>query len=161
MERAFTKKQILALYLNEIYLGQGSYGVAAAALRYFDKALDQLTLAEMAYLAALPKAPNNYHPVRNLRVATARRNWVLDEMVQNRFISEKEASAAKKVPIVMNAPSGYDAADAPYFTEEVRRQLISQFGKKRFMTEDCLSVQHLTLLTTGGRRCTRKRARGP
>ena len=67
MERAFTKDQILALYLNEIYLGQGSYGVAAAALKYFDKSLNQLNLQEMAYLAALPKAPNNYHPTRNRR----------------------------------------------------------------------------------------------
>ena len=129
MERAFSKDQILALYLNEIYLGRGSYGVAAAALNYFDKALGQLTLAEMAYLAALPKAPNNYHPVRNLRAATARRNWVLDEMVQNGYVSADEADAAKQAPLVMNAQTGYDAADAPYFSEAVRRQLISQFGE--------------------------------
>ena len=77
IERAFTKDQILELYLNEIYLGFGSYGVAAAALNYFDKPLDELTLAETAFLAALPKAPNNYHPVRNRKAATARRNWVL------------------------------------------------------------------------------------
>ena len=129
MERAFSKDQILALYLNEIYLGRGSYGVAAAALNYFDKALGQLTLAEMAYLAALPKAPNNYHPVRNLRAATARRNWVLDEMVQNGYVSAAEADAAKQTPLVMNQQTGYDAADAPYFTEAVRRQLIRQFGE--------------------------------
>ena len=77
MERAFTKDQILALYLNEIYLGRGSYGVAAAALKYFDKSLNQLDLQEMAYLAALPKAPNNYHPIHNRRAAMVRRNWVL------------------------------------------------------------------------------------
>ena len=85
MERAFGKNQILELYLNEIYLGMGSYGVAAAALNYFDKPLDQLALAEIAYLAALPKAPNNYHPVRNNRAAINRRNWVLDEMRQNGY----------------------------------------------------------------------------
>ena len=129
VEQAFSKEQILALYLNEIYLGRGSYGVAAAALKYFDKALNKLNLAEIAYLAALPKAPNNYHPVRNLRAATARRNWVLGEMQQNGFISMAEAEAAKSAPLTMNVQSGFDAAEAPYFTEAVRRQLIRQFGK--------------------------------
>ena len=129
MERAFSKDQILALYLNEIYLGRGSYGVAAAALNYFDKSLGQLELPEIAYLAALPKAPNNYHPVRNLRAATIRRNWVLDEMQQNGYISQNEADAAKAVPLRMIGQSGFDAAEAPYFTEEVRRQLISRFGE--------------------------------
>ena len=129
MERAFAKDQILALYLNEIYLGLGSYGVAAATLKYFDKSLDQLDLPEMAYLAALPKAPNNYHPIHNRRAAIIRRNWVLKEMQQNGYISEDEASIAKEAPLQLNSQSGFDAADAPYFTEEVRRQLIRQFGK--------------------------------
>jgi len=129
MERAFSKDQILALYLNEIYLGRGSYGVAAAALNYFDKSLGQLELPEIAYLAALPKAPNNYHPVRNFRAATIRRNWVLDEMQQNGYISQNEADAAKAVPLRMIGKSGFDTAEAPYFTEEVRRQLISRFGE--------------------------------
>ena len=129
MERAFSKEQILALYLNEIYLGLGSYGVAAAALKYFDKSLDQLDLPEIAYLAALPKAPNNYHPVRNRRAAIIRRNWVLKEMRQNGYISEDEVNRAKDAPLQMSRQSGFDAADAPYFTEEVRRQLIRQFGK--------------------------------
>ena len=129
MERAFSKNQILELYLNEIYLGMGSYGVAAAALNYFDKPLDQLALAEIAYLAALPKAPNNYHPVRNNRAAVARRNWVLDEMRQNGYISDAEAEAAKSEPLVLQRQSGFDAANAPYFTEEVRRQLLDQFGQ--------------------------------
>ena len=130
MERAFAKDQILALYLNEIYLGLGSYGVAAAALKYFDKSLDQLDLPEMAYLAALPKAPNNYHPIRNRRAAIIRRNWVLKEMQQNDYISGDEASSAQHAPLQMSSQSGFDAADAPYFTEEVRRQLIREFGKK-------------------------------
>jgi penicillin-binding protein 1A len=129
MERAFSKDQILALYLNEIYLGRGSYGVAAAALNYFDKSLGQLELPEIAYLAALPKAPNNYHPVRNRRAATIRRNWVLGEMQQNGYISQNEADAAKAAPLRMIGQSGFDAAEAPYFTEEVRRQLISRFGE--------------------------------
>jgi penicillin-binding protein 1A len=129
MERAFSKDQILSLYLNEIYLGRGSYGVAAAALNYFDKSLGQLDLHEIAYLAALPKAPNNYHPVRNLRAATIRRNWVLDEMQQNGYITQDEADRTKAMPLEMRGQSGFDAAEAPYFTEEVRRQLIRQFGE--------------------------------
>ena len=77
MERTFSKDRILELYLNEIFLGyRGSYGVAAAALNYFNKSLDELTIAEAAYLAALPKAPNNYNPIRNYSEAVARRNWV-------------------------------------------------------------------------------------
>ena len=121
MERAFSKNQILELYLNEIYLGMGSYGVAAAALNYFDKPLDQLALAEMAYLAALPKAPNNYHPERNSRAAIARRNWVLDEMWQNGYITADQAETAKAEPLELQRQSGFDSANAPYFTEEVRR----------------------------------------
>ena len=131
MERAFTKEQILALYLNEIYLGYGSYGVAAAALNYFDKALDQLTLPEMAYLAALPKAPGNYHPIRKTKAAVGRRNWVLKEMMQNGFISAEEMALAAKQPLEIAKQTGFDRADAPYFTEEVRRAVISQYGEKQ------------------------------
>ena len=130
MERAFTKDQLLALYLNEIYLGFGSYGVAAAALNYFDKSLDQLTLAEMAYLAALPKAPNNYHPLKRYKSAINRRNWVLDQMLENDYITASEASLAKQEPITTYPRSGVDGTDAPYFAEEVRRQLVQRFGQK-------------------------------
>ena len=90
IERAFSKDKILELYLNEIYLGIGSYGVAAAALNYFNKELEDLTPEEAAYLAALPKAPNNYHPFRRTREATIRRNWVLDQMVENGYLSREE-----------------------------------------------------------------------
>ena len=82
IERAFTKDQILELYLNEIYLGGGAYGVAAAAQRYWDKALNELTLDEAAYLAVLPKAPSRYHPIKHEKRALARRNWVIDRMVE-------------------------------------------------------------------------------
>ena len=142
MERAFTKDQILELYLNEIYLGYGSYGVAAAALNYFDKALDQLSLAEVAYLAALPKAPSNYHPVRKTRAATNRRNWVLRQMAGNGYVSDAEAEAAIAQPLAIAAQSGFDAADAPYFTEEVRRALITEYG------EDMLYAGGLSVRTT-------------
>ena len=142
MERAFTKDQILALYLNEIYLGMGSYGVAAAALNYFDKSLDQLTLEEMAYLAALPKAPANYHPVRKTRAATIRRDWVLGEMQQNGFITGDEARRARNMPLQIARQSGFDSAEAPYFAEEVRREVVSRFG------EDMLYAGGLSVRTT-------------
>jgi len=142
MEQAFSKGQILELYLNEIYLGYGSYGVAAAALNYFDKALDQLTLAEAAYLAALPKAPSNYHPVRKTAAATARRNWVLGQMVENGYITEAEAAEATATPLITAEQTGFDAADAPFFAEEVRRALISQYG------EDMLYGGGLAVRTT-------------
>jgi penicillin-binding protein 1A len=142
MERAFTKDQILELYLNEIYLGYGSYGVAAAALNYFDKPLNQLSLAEVAYLAALPKAPSNYHPVRKIKAATNRRNWVLRQMAGNGYISDAEAAAAIAQPLEIAAQSGFDAANAPYFTEEVRRALITEYG------EDMLYGGGLSVRTT-------------
>ncbi len=142
MERAFTKDQILALYLNEIYLGMGSYGVAAAALNYFDKSLDQLTVEEMAYLAALPKAPANYHPIRKTRAATIRRDWVLGEMQQNGFITGDEARRARAMPLQIARQSGFDSAEAPYFAEEVRREVVSRFG------EDMLYAGGLSVRTT-------------
>ncbi len=99
IEKAFSKNRILELYLNEIYLGMGSYGVAAAALNYFDKSLDELTVEEVAYLAALPKAPNNYHPVRRKSAATARRNWVIQKMHENGFISKTTMEIAQSIEL--------------------------------------------------------------
>jgi len=140
MERAFTKKQILALYLNEIYLGYGSYGVAAAALNYFDKSLDKLDLHEMAYLAALPKAPSNYHPQRKTKAAIGRRNWVLRQMQENGYITASEAAAARAQPLGIRAASGFDETSAPYFTEEIRRLLIERYGSDT-LYEGGLSVR--------------------
>ena len=131
MERAFSKTQLLALYLNEIYLGLSSYGVAAASLNYFDKALDQLELHEMAYLAALPKAPGNYHPYRKTKAAMARRNWVLGQMAENGYISRERATQAQSKPLDVRPLSGFDAASAPYFTETVRRSLADRYGTDR------------------------------
>lgn len=129
IERAFTKDQILELYLNEIYLGFGSYGVAAAALNYFDKPLDELTLEETAYLAALPKAPNNYHPIRNRKAAVGRRNWVIRRMVDDGFISPSVAAAAVSHPVAIRSRSETRFVNADYFTEEVRRVLIARYGE--------------------------------
>src|SRR4051812_17920237 len=87
IEQAYSKDKILELYLNEIYLGMGNYGVAASALNYFGKSVNELTVAEAAYLAALPKAPNNYHPIRQRQAALDRRNWVIGQMVENGYVS--------------------------------------------------------------------------
>lgn len=92
IEDAFSKSHILELYLNEIYLGNRSYGVASAALNYFGKPLDKLNLEEMAYLAALPKGPNNYNPKKHMERAVARRNWVLERMAADGYITEDEAA---------------------------------------------------------------------
>jgi len=129
IERAYSKERILELYMNEIYLGLGSYGVAAAALNYFDKSLDELTLGEMAYLAALPKAPNNYHPFRRPENAVARRNWVLDRMVNNTFITPFQASAARAEKLnVTPRPAGTQIVETQFFVEEVRRQVVDLYG---------------------------------
>ena len=96
IERAFSKDRILELYLNEIYLGSGSYGCAAAALNYFDKSLGELTIAEAAFLAALPKAPNNYHPIRKRQAAIGRRNWVIGRMYDEGFIDLETARKARR-----------------------------------------------------------------
>ena len=124
IERAFSKNEILELYLNEIYLGFGSYGVAAAALNYFDKSLDNLDLSEVAFLAALPKAPNNYHPIKKYNQAFERRNWVLSQMQKNGFISNDTQEKESLKPINIRNSSGFDEGYAPYFTEEVRRLLV-------------------------------------
>ena len=94
IERTYPKPKILELYLNEIYLGFGAYGVAAASLLYFDKSVHELTVAEAAYLAALPKGPNNYNPWRNREAAIARRNYVIERMIENGYVSRADGDAA-------------------------------------------------------------------
>ena len=98
MERVFTKDEILELYLNQIYLGQGSYGIAEAANNYFGKSLDELKTEEAAFLAALPKAPNNYNPFRHYKSAITRRNYVIGRMVEDGHISRGEGRLRKKLP---------------------------------------------------------------
>lgn len=130
IEDAYTKDKILELYLNQIYLGSG-YGVAAAALNYFDKALDELTIEEAAYLAALPKAPSNYHPIRFRDRAIERRNWVIDQMAENGYVTADEAETTKKTPLVVKLrPMGAQTAEAEYFAEEVRREVMEKYGEQ-------------------------------
>ncbi|RZJ87625.1 MAG: penicillin-binding protein 1A, partial [Brevundimonas sp.] len=129
LEATLSKQQILELYLNEIFLGYRSYGVAAAAYNYFGKSLDQLTPAEAAFLAALPKGPNNYHPKRHPGAAKGRRDWVLGEMGENGFLTPEQVASGRAAPLTtQDAPRRAQYADADFFVEEARRQAIRQFG---------------------------------
>jgi len=131
LEGALTKEQILELYLNEIFLGYRSYGVASAAYNYFGKSLSQLTPDEAAFLASLPKGPNNYHPKRHPAAAKGRRDWVLGEMAQNGWLSQAELQAALARPLKTNdAPQRAAYRDADFFVEEARRRAIALFGRE-------------------------------
>jgi penicillin-binding protein 1A len=141
IERTYSKDKILELYLNEIYLGLGAYGVAAASLLYFDKSVHELNIAEAAYLAALPKAPNNYNPFRQKDRALERRNWVLEQMVSTGTIKPEEGEKAKKEPITITSrPTGAHIFAAEYFAEEVRRWIYEKYGEKT-LYEGGLSVR--------------------
>ena len=140
IENAFDKDRILDLYLNEIYLGFGSYGVAAAALNYFNKSLDELSVAEAAYMAALPKAPNNYHPIRRAAAALARRDWVIGRMLEDGRISFAEAEEAWAQPLRVYRVDPTEIVKADYFVEEVRRELAQIYGETR-LYEGGLSVR--------------------
>ena len=128
MDRIYSKDRILELYLNEIYLGKRSYGVAAAALNYFNKSLDELTIAEVGFLAGLPKGPANYDPDKNYQRAKDRRTYVLDRMRVNGFISNEEMELANNAPITMRQRDKSEVADADFFAEEVRRDLADKYG---------------------------------
>ncbi len=128
MNKTFTKDHILELYLNEIYLGNRAYGVAAAALNYFDKALDELEIEEVAYLAALPKGPNNYHPIKKYEAAVARRNWVISRMEEDGYITKEEAKEASEKPLEVTTRKSGFLKDAEYYSEEVRRTISHNLG---------------------------------
>ena len=130
IEHALSKQRILELYLNEIYLGQGAFGVAAAAQTYFNKPLDQLTIGEAAMLGALPKSPSNYNPFRAPEAARSRRDWVIDRMVETHAVTTDEAAAAHAEPLVPHAYRRPDLVPgAEWFAEDVRRQLLERFGQ--------------------------------
>jgi len=130
IDATYSKQKILELYLNEIFLGQNSYGVAAAALNYFGKSLDQLDVSEVAFLAALPKAPSNYDPRTNKAAALERRNWVIGQMADNGYITSEQARDAIAEPLVTQTrPLGIQAVDADYFVEETRRILYAKYGQ--------------------------------
>jgi penicillin-binding protein 1A len=130
IDATYPKDKVLELYLNEIYLGGNSYGVGAAALNYFGKSLDDLSIEEVAFLAALPKGPANYDPRRYHAAAVERRNWVIDQMAENRHITSEEAQKAKAAPLeAQSRPMGSQAADVDYYVEQVRRQLYTRYGQ--------------------------------
>ncbi len=134
IENILSKEQILELYLNDIYLGFGSYGVATASMNYFNKSLNELSLIEVAFLASLPKAPNNYNPITKYSNAIERRNWVLNKMYKNKFITNEEMSLVNEpIKVVNRYEDKFKEAD--YFKEEVRKQLYSLLGKDALYKE--------------------------
>lgn len=134
IEEALGKERILELYLNQIYLGQRAYGVAAAALNYFNKPLSELTIGEASYLAALPKAPNNYHPVRQRERAINRRNYVIGRMEEQGFITAAQATAARAEDLTTtDRLTGDQYVAAAHFVEEVRRQVSAQYGDEALL----------------------------
>jgi penicillin-binding protein 1A len=141
IERAYSKDKILELYLNHIYLGLGAYGIAAASLVYFDKPVNELTVAEAAYLAALPKAPTTLHPTKNHDRAVERRNYVVDRLLENGWIKQADADKARKEPLVVtNRSNGAHVFAGEYFAEEVRRDIFERYGEKK-LYEGGLSVR--------------------
>ncbi|MDQ4134656.1 MAG: transglycosylase domain-containing protein, partial [Pseudomonadota bacterium] len=146
IEAAFSKDRILELYLNEIFLGtlapgRNLHGIAAAALDYFGKSVHELTLAEAAYIAALPKGPNNYHPFRQRQAAIDRRNWVIERMVENGYATRQEADQAKKTPLdVSPRMISPNSIASGFFAEEVRRDIAERYGEQK-LYEGGLSVR--------------------
>ncbi|MBD1148066.1 PBP1A family penicillin-binding protein [Pelagibacterales bacterium SAG-MED31] len=134
IENILTKNQILELYLNDIYLGYRSYGIASASLNYFNKSLSDLNLSEIAFLASLPKAPNNYNPKKNYNAAFERRNWVINRMYANKFIKEDDLNS-KINPIKLYPRSNSVFNKADYFYAEIRKKLFKKYGQKKFYSD--------------------------
>ena len=128
IERALSKERILELYLNQIYLGQGSYGVASASIEYFDKSINELDYSQTALLAALPKAPSRYNPYKNIKLAKFRRNLVLNNIFQNNYINKKEYEKFKDDKIVLKKRKKIYLEDTRYFVEDVRKNIVEKFG---------------------------------
>ena len=131
IERALTKERILELYLNQIYLGSGAYGVAAASLEYFDKSIKELDYNEAALLAALPKAPSRYNPYRDVELAKFRRNLVLRNLLDNNFIDSKEYEILKNKEIVLKKTKKVFLEDAQYYIEDVRKNIIDRLSYEK------------------------------
>ena len=131
IERALSKERILELYLNQIYLGSGAYGVAAASLEYFDKSIKELNYNEAALLAALPKAPSKYNPYRNLQLAKFRRDLVLKNLYDNNFLEQKNYLEFKDQPIQLKKTKKIFLEDAQYYIEDVRKNIIDQLSYEK------------------------------
>ena len=135
IERSLSKERILELYLNQIYLGQGSYGIAAASLEYFDKSIDELNYEEAALLAALPKAPSRYNPYKNEKVAKFRRDLVLKNLLENKYINETNYKNLKDKKIVLKKRKKIFLEDSRYYVEEVRKDIIDKLGYDKVYKE--------------------------
>ena len=128
IERVLTKKRIIELYLNQIYLGEGSYGIASASLRYFNKPISDLNYGEAALLAALPKAPSKYNPYKNIKLAKYRRNLVLNNLLDNGFINKSQHSILTKSEIKLQKRQRIYLEDSRYYVEDVRKNVIEKYG---------------------------------
>ena len=128
IERALSKERILELYLNQIYLGEGSYGIASASLRYFDKSINELNFSEAALLAALPKAPSKYNPYRNIELAKYRRNLVINNLLENSYIDQNKYNKLIKSKIKLRKRKRIYFEDSRYFVEEVRKEVVEKYG---------------------------------
>ena len=160
IEEALTKDEILELYLNDIYFGRRSYGVAAASLNYFGKPMDELSLAEMTYLAALPKGPNNYRldDERGVRRAKARQGYILGRMVEDGYVTQAEADAARAEPLEwVERLEGQEYLASEYFNEEVRKMVFDRYGEDE-LYEGGLSIR--TSLDTDMQLAARRALRG-
>ncbi|MDC0396123.1 transglycosylase domain-containing protein [Candidatus Pelagibacter sp.] len=128
IERALSKERILELYLNQIYLGEGTYGVASASLEYFDKPISELNYEEAALLAALPKAPSRYNPYKNIKLAKYRRNLVLKNLLDNNYIKEKNYQKFIDNKIVLKKRKKIFLEDTRYYVEDIRKDVIDKLG---------------------------------
>ena len=135
IERAYTKERILELYLNQIYLGQGTYGIAAASLEYFDKSVKELNYSEAALLAALPKAPSKYNPYKYPKVAKFRRNLVLENLEENKFLSKKQLNKFKNSKLNLKQRKIEIVNEANSYTEEVRRTVKNIYGFEKLYSQ--------------------------
>ena len=131
IERALSKERILELYLNQIYLGSGAYGVAAASLEYFDKSIKDLDYSEAALLAALPKAPSKYNPYRNIELAKFRRDLVLNNLLDNNFIDTEEFKKLKETKIKLKKKEKIFLEDSQYYIEDVRKNIIDMLSYEK------------------------------
>ena len=153
IERALTKERILELYLNQIYLGEGSYGIASASLVYFDKPINQLNFPEAALLAALPKAPSRYNPYKNSKTAKFRRNLVIKNLLQNNYITKEEYNSFIKEEIILKKRKKIYLEDTRYYVEDIRKHIVDQFGfdevyKQGFNIKTPLNVKLQNIATT-------------
>ena len=152
IERALTKERILELYLNQIYLGEGSYGIASASLRYFDKSINELNYSEAALLAALPKAPSRYNPYKNLKIAKYRRDLVLKNLYENKYISKAVFEKLRKSEIILRKRKRIYLEDSRYYVEDVRKHVIETYGfdkvyKQGFNIKTPLDLELQTIAT--------------